>query len=255
MPKPYTRTITLSGGRTIIEHQLVLPIVETNTPAPAAGTVTTYDETGPYALGPGSIYNSYRAAAILRAFGLDPQTITDTKDKIEQAKNLVLAATAAGPATAQADAISTPYQDQHPLPTDVLALFDNLADSLGRVYIAQDRLQLAVTDLEHAGLCNGSPSYKKLARGRALYAIHATGQTCPMHGQPNNPAARIRKYAGQEQGEAARETLAAMARWEEYGRTRQQLAAVTHLIQRTIQQLHSMTSDLQQHLREHQEAS
>lgn len=85
--------------------------------------------------------------------------------------------------------------------------------------------------------CSGRPSWSESKAYKApyLYAIHGTGESCPMHGKPK-PNGRIRKGIGSSD-EAQQPVLAAMANWEtwrfaneEYKRVLSQYQALKHRI-------------------------
>lgn len=128
--------------------------------------------------------------------------------------------------TRQSQALPTPKE----LESILVALFDieeeqivtaviELLVSLKLARKAAAKAALAEAELFALPRCNGRANYSSsdAYAGAYLYAVHGTGQECPLHGTPKSADGRIRKGVGSSQA-AHQPVLEAMANytaWQE----------------------------------------
>jgi hypothetical protein len=234
MSKPHTRTITLPDGRTIVEHQPILPIAGVAEPIAPRPTLpdpyyrpphpnwremhnpqqpwTCYSCHTWHSGGSGwtAYYNASHdkwicAECYTRNMQLFPPVVT----------------TAPAPA-AGTDTTTPPPAANSDLLAKIAFDFQHLSNRHKRLILFQ-------TELAAKGICTGKRGYKSLAKGDALYAIHGMGQSCPMHGQPDR-GTRIRKYVGISTGPEAVEVMAAMERATQYAHLLDQIKQLTNII-------------------------
>lgn len=99
---------------------------------------------------------------------------------------------------------------------------------------------LAEAELFALPRCNGRANYSSsdAYAGAYLYAVHSTGQECPLHGQPKSADGRIRKGVGssKEVQEPVLQAMANYVAWREaQTATRDATAAYTRLKMKVLE--------------------
>lgn len=100
----------------------------------------------------------------------------------------------------------------------IVALMDELDAPLvdRRGWLAD--VEEEITQLEAAGICNGTVYWRDAnqdGKHPKLYINHGVDEECPVHGAPDKPGGRVRKYVGTNEANqtAAKE---AIARWKRH---------------------------------------
>lgn len=103
---------------------------------------------------------------------------------------------------------------RHQVEEDVITAVVEALVRLASLSQKAEAAALAEMELFAQPRCNGRANYSSsdAYAGAYLYAVHSTGQECPLHGQPKSADGRIRKGVGSSK-EVQEPVLQAMANY------------------------------------------